>query len=131
MFQQLPTAGLPFQFQTWAEYESFCDDSTVTGVVEGQGDIRWDIRRRRTTAPSRTGLRRHSDVGELAALVALMHCLVVDLDDRLAAGRKLPHAAAVARAGEQVAGRTLRTRPRSSSTPATASGWSPTTSRTC
>ena len=23
MFQQLPTAGLPFQFATWAEYESF------------------------------------------------------------------------------------------------------------
>ena len=23
MFQQLPTAGLPFQFQTWPEFEGF------------------------------------------------------------------------------------------------------------
>ena len=26
MFQQLPTAGLPFQFQTWEEFEAFVDD---------------------------------------------------------------------------------------------------------
>ena len=25
MFQQLPTAGLPFQFETWEEYEAFVD----------------------------------------------------------------------------------------------------------
>ncbi|GAA1478265.1 glutamate--cysteine ligase [Nocardioides aestuarii] len=90
MFQQLPTAGLPFQFGTWAEYESFCDDSTVTGVVEGQSDIRWDIR---PSAHLGTIENRVcdgvSDVGELAALVALVHCLVVDLDDRLAAGETL------------------------------------------
>jgi carboxylate-amine ligase len=91
MFQQLPTAGLPFQFATWAEYESFCEDSTITGVVEGQGDIRWDIR---PSAHNGTIENRVcdgiSDVGELAALVALMHCLVVDLDGRLAAGEDLP-----------------------------------------
>jgi carboxylate-amine ligase len=91
MFQQLPTAGLPFQFTTWAEYESFCEDSTITGVVEGQGDIRWDIR---PSAHNGTIENRVcdgiSDVGELAALVALMHCLVVDLDGRLAAGEELP-----------------------------------------
>jgi carboxylate-amine ligase len=31
-----------------------------------------------------------SDIGELAALTALVHCLVVDLDTRLAAGETLP-----------------------------------------
>jgi len=91
MFQQLPTAGLPFQFATWAEYESFCEDSTVTGVIEGQGDIRWDIR---PSAHNGTIENRVcdgiSDLGELSALVALMHCLAVDLDRRLAAGETLP-----------------------------------------
>ena len=91
MFQQLPTAGLPFQFGTWSEYESFCDDSTVTGVVEAQSDIRWDIR---PSAHLGTIENRVCDgvshLGELAALAALVHCLVVDLDDRLAAGEELP-----------------------------------------
>ena len=44
MFQQLPTAGLPFQFQTWAEYESFVADQLVTGVIDELTEIRWDIR---------------------------------------------------------------------------------------
>ena len=34
LFQQLPTAGLPFQFDTWSQYESYVDDMKVTGVIE-------------------------------------------------------------------------------------------------
>ena len=91
MFQQLPTAGLPFQFETWAEFEGFAHDSLTTGVIEELSDIRWDIR----PAPHLGTLENRvcdgmSDVGELAALVALVHCLVVDLDSRLAAGETLP-----------------------------------------
>ncbi len=90
MFQQLPTAGLPFQFATWAEYEAFCEDSTVTGVIEGQSDVRWDIRpaAHLGTIENRVcdGV---SDARELAALVALVHCLCVDLDRRLEAGERL------------------------------------------
>ncbi len=91
MFQQLPTAGLPFQFETWAEYEAFCEDSTVTGVIEAQSDVRWDIR---PSAGNGTIENRVcdgvSDVGELAGLTALMQCLCVDLDRRLAGGERLP-----------------------------------------
>ena len=39
MFQQLPTAGLPFQFRTWEEYEAFVDDHFRTGVIEQLNDI--------------------------------------------------------------------------------------------
>ncbi|MFC6287637.1 glutamate--cysteine ligase [Nocardioides sp. GCM10027113] len=91
MFQQLPTAGLPFQFETWGEYEDFVDDQLTTGVIEGFTDIRWDIR-----PSSELGTIENrvcdgvSDVRELTGLVALMHCLVVDLDQRLAAGEELP-----------------------------------------
>ncbi|HSJ19600.1 MAG TPA: glutamate--cysteine ligase [Nocardioidaceae bacterium] len=91
MFQQLPTAGLPFQFQTWEEYESFVDDEMRTGVIEFLNDIRWDVR----PSPSFGTVEIRvcdgvSTIGELGGLSALMQCLVVDLDRRLEAGETLP-----------------------------------------
>ncbi|MGZ4495604.1 MAG: glutamate--cysteine ligase [Nocardioides sp.] len=91
MFQQLPTAGLPFQFETWAEFEAFVDDHLRTGIIDYLNDIRWDIRPspRLGTVEVRVcdGV---SDPRDLAALVALTHCLVVHLCDRLTAGERLP-----------------------------------------
>ena len=90
MFQQLPTAGLPFQFATWAEFESFVASQTKTGVIDEVDEIRWDVR------PSpRLGtleVRFCDSVAsrrDLAAIVALTHCLVVDLEERAAAGEQL------------------------------------------
>jgi carboxylate-amine ligase len=90
MFQQLPTAGLPFQFGTWEEFEHFYGDQTTTGVIEGMADVRWDIR----PAPHLGTLEHRvcdgvSTVVEIGALAALVHCLVVDLDARLAGGETL------------------------------------------
>ncbi len=91
MFQQLPTAGLPFQFATWAEYEAFVADQFTTGVIEELSDIRWDIR-----PATHLGTLENrvcdgvADLRELAALTALVQCLVVDLDTRLAGGEELP-----------------------------------------
>jgi carboxylate-amine ligase len=91
MFQQLPTAGLPFQFQTWEEYEAFVDDELRTGVIEVINDIRWDVR----PSPGYGTVELRicdgvSTLPELAGLAALMQCLVVDLDRRLEAGETLP-----------------------------------------
>lgn len=91
MFQQLPTAGLPFCFDTWAEYESFVTDQLTTGVIDELGEIRWDLR----PAPHLGTLENRvcdgvSTIPELAALTALCHCLVVDLDERVARGERLP-----------------------------------------
>jgi carboxylate-amine ligase len=44
MFQQLPTAGLPFQFDQWADYEKYVDDMLTTGIIDHINEIRWDIR---------------------------------------------------------------------------------------
>ena len=44
MFQQLPTAGLPFHFQAWAEFEGFVYDQKKTGIIDHMDEIRWDIR---------------------------------------------------------------------------------------
>ena len=91
MFQQLPTAGLPFQFQTWDEFESFAHDSLTTGVIDDLSEIRWDLR-----PSTKLGTLENricdgiSTIHEMGALTALMHCLVVDLDTRLASGEELP-----------------------------------------
>jgi carboxylate-amine ligase len=91
MFQQLPTAGLPFQFAEWSEFEAYADDLVTTGVIDELDEIRWDLR----PAPKLGTLENRvcdgvSTVADLAAISALMHCLVVDLDSRLAAGEELP-----------------------------------------
>lgn len=91
MFQQLPTAGLPFQFTQWSEFEAFVQDQLTTGVIDELSEIRWDVR----PAPRLGTLENRicdgvSTLGELAALAALVHCLVVDLDTRMAAGEELP-----------------------------------------
>ena len=44
LFQQLPTAGLPFQFETWAQYRAYLDDVFTTGVITDASELRWDIR---------------------------------------------------------------------------------------
>jgi carboxylate-amine ligase len=91
MFQQLPTAGLPFHFQTWAEFEGFVHDQKKTGIIDHMDEIRWDIR----PSPHLGTIEVRvcdgvANPGELGALVALTHCLIVDLDRRLEAGETLP-----------------------------------------
>jgi len=91
MFQQLPTAGLPFQFECWAEYEEFVAANLRTGVIDYLNDIRWDVRPSPTLGTVEVRICDGvSNLTELAALTALTHCLVVDLSDRLVAGETLP-----------------------------------------
>ncbi|WP_280506263.1 glutamate--cysteine ligase [Nocardia farcinica] len=90
MFQQLPTAGLPFQFENWRQFESFVHDEIKTGVFEHLGGLHWDIR----PAPKWGTIEVRICDGvpsraELAALAALIHCLVVDLDARVERGEDL------------------------------------------
>ncbi len=91
MFQQLPTAGLPFQFERWEQFESYVGDMLTTGVIDHLNEIRWDIRPSPAlgTVEVRVcdGLPTLAEVGALAALT---HCLVVDLDRRLDDGQTLP-----------------------------------------
>lgn len=91
MFQQLPTAGLPFQFATWRQFERFVHDQKTTGIIDDVTEIRWDVR----PSPNLGTVEVRvfdgvSNISELEALVALTHCLVVDLDRRLDAGEQLP-----------------------------------------
>ena len=44
MFQQLPTAGLPWPLDDWSQYEGYLDDMVRTGVMDDATEVRWDIR---------------------------------------------------------------------------------------
>ncbi|MDO5628310.1 MAG: glutamate--cysteine ligase [Mobilicoccus sp.] len=87
MFQQLPTAGLPFQFATWEEYSRYLRDAFTTGVIDDVGELRWDVRpaARHGTIEVRI-CDAPTTLAEVTALTALIHCLVLYLEDRLDAG---------------------------------------------
>lgn len=89
MFQQLPTAGLPWQFRTWANYEEYVQDLVTTGVVTDHTEVRWDIRPspRWGTVEMRAcdGLATADEVGAVAALI---HCLTDRMSGALDAGEE-------------------------------------------
>ena len=91
MFQQLPTAGLPFQFPDWEAYEAYVSDMFTTGVIDSVSEIRWDVRPvgNLGTVEMRVcdGLSTLQDVG---AVAALNQCLVDEFSTQLDAGRTIP-----------------------------------------
>ena len=90
MFQQLPTAGLPYPLADWASYERYVDDLVRTGVIEDHSEVRWDIRPspRWGTVEVRVcdGV---STAAEIAAIGALVQCLVEWMSTRLDEGHTL------------------------------------------
>lgn len=91
MFQQLPTAGLPFQFETWEQFESYVGDMVHTGVIEDATEIRWDLRPSARFGTLEVRICDGSpSLAEVLALAALVHCLVEHFSTELDAGRPLP-----------------------------------------
>ncbi len=91
MFQQLPTAGLPFQFERWSDFEAYTGDLLHTGVIDDVSEIRWDLR----PSPRFGTLELRicdgaSNITEVLSLSALTHCLVEHFSSELDAGRELP-----------------------------------------
>jgi len=89
IFQQLSTAGLPYQFGSWDEYERCVADMIATGIIEELSECRWDVRPvpRLGTNEVRfcDGL---STLWEVGALTALTQCLVHSLSADVEAGRE-------------------------------------------
>jgi len=91
VFQQLPTAGLPWQLRDWSEFESFMDDMVHTGVMADPSEVRWDIR----PAPKWGTIEVRacdgmSTLAELASVAALVQVLVEHFSRALDEGRALP-----------------------------------------
>ncbi|MCD1146422.1 glutamate--cysteine ligase [Kocuria sp. LUK] len=91
IFQQLSTAGLPYPFDTWDEYERCIEDMIATGIIEEISECRWDVRPvpRLGTNEVRfcDGL---STLWEVGALTALTQCLAHSLAADVEAGRTRP-----------------------------------------
>jgi carboxylate-amine ligase len=90
VFQQLPTAGLPWPLQNWAEFEGYLDDMIGTGVMADATEVRWDIR----PAPRWGTIEVRacdgmSTLPELAAVAALVQVLVEHFSRRLDEGLPL------------------------------------------
>lgn len=89
MFQQLPTAGLPWQFGSWANYEEYVQDLVTTGVVTDHSEVRWDIRPspKWGTVEMRAcdGLSTADEVGAVAAVI---HCLTDRMSGQLDDGEE-------------------------------------------
>jgi carboxylate-amine ligase len=90
VFQQLPTAGLPWPLEDWAAYESYLEDMVRTGVMADASEVRWDVRPapRWGTVEIRAcdGM---STLRELAAVAAFAQVLVEWFSRRLDAGEDL------------------------------------------
>ncbi|WP_182111997.1 MULTISPECIES: glutamate--cysteine ligase [unclassified Actinotalea] len=91
MFQQLPTAGLPFQFDRWEQLEGYAHDMLHTGVIDQIDEIRWDVR----PSPRFGTLEVRvcdgaSNLAEVMAFAAVIHCLVEHFSTMLDEGKELP-----------------------------------------
>ena len=90
VFQQLPTAGLPWPLPDWAAFESYLDDMVRTGVMADASEVRWDVR----PAPRWGTIEVRacdgmSTLPELAAVAALTQVLVESFSRALDAGEDL------------------------------------------
>ncbi|GAA4181597.1 glutamate--cysteine ligase [Gryllotalpicola koreensis] len=90
VFQQLPTAGLPWALGDWADFERYVADLVHTGVIDDVTEVRWDVR----PAPRWGTIEVRacdavSNPLELSAIAALVQCLVEWISRRLDAGEQL------------------------------------------
>lgn len=92
MFQQLPTAGLPYDLPNWDAFDQFTADLQRTHVIEDVSEIRWDVRPapRWGTIEFRAcdGLSTLEEVGAVAAYV---QSLTEYFSGQLDRGERTPH----------------------------------------
>lgn len=86
MFQQLPTAGIGYQFDQWSGFEQAVADLEHTGVIDDVTEVRWDVRAvpRLGTVEQRVcdGLATLEEIGAVAALTqCLVHEAVEQVKD--------------------------------------------------
>lgn len=91
VFEQLPTAGLPYPLSGWAEFEGFMSTLKSARAIDSIREVWWDVRPHPNfgTVELRIcdGLPRLSEVG---AIGALGQCLVEWMDSLFDRGFALP-----------------------------------------
>lgn len=91
IFESLPTAGLPYQLDSWEEFELYMETLIETKTIDTIREVWWDIRPHPNfgTIELRIcdGLPTLEEVG---AVTALSQCLVTMLDREIDRGYQLP-----------------------------------------
>jgi carboxylate-amine ligase len=91
VFENLPTAGLPYQLKDWAQFEEYMETLLRTGAIGSIKEVWWDIRPHPEfgTVELRIadGLPTMYEIGMVAAL---SQCLVDTLDREIDKGYTLP-----------------------------------------
>ena len=91
VFEQLPTAGLPYQLSGWEQFEELMETLIASRAVQSVREVWWDIRPHPGfgTVELRIcdGLPTLREVG---AVAALSQCLVDQFDTQLDRGYSLP-----------------------------------------
>lgn len=91
LYQQLPTAGMPYQFESWEDWQSYMRDQAISGVINHTGSMHFDIRPASKWGTVEVRVSdASSNLRELSAVVALTHCLVVHYDRMIDRGEELP-----------------------------------------
>ncbi len=91
VFQQLPTAGIPRQFQSWEELESYEAGLRGAGVISGFDEIRWDIRPSPKLGTVEVRIFDScTNILEVEAMASLSHTLVEYYSSMLDAGEVPP-----------------------------------------
>ena len=92
IFEQLPTAGLPYQLSGWSEFEEFMSTLVAARAIESIREVWWDVRPHPNFG---TVELRICDglptLSEIAAIGALSQCLVEWMDGLCDRGFHLPH----------------------------------------
>ena len=90
LYQQLPTAGMPYHFEDWEQWEEFNRDQDRSGVINHTGSMHFDVRPTKYGTVETRFADATMELWKLAAIAAYTHCLVVYFERRLDAGHKLP-----------------------------------------
>lgn len=91
LYQQLPTAGMPYQFENWEQWQAYMRDQAISGVINHTGSMHFDVRPASKWGTVEVRISdAASNLRELSAIVALTHCLVVHYDRMIDAGEQLP-----------------------------------------
>ena len=92
IFEQLPTAGLPYRLSGWSEFEEFMSTLVAARAIESIREVWWDVRPHPNFG---TVELRICDglptLSEAVAMGALSQCLVEWMDGLCDRGLALPH----------------------------------------
>src|SRR4029078_355521 len=90
VFESLPTAGLPPVIDDWADFEQFMHTLVAAEAIKTIREVWWDVRPHPNFGTVELRIcDAMPTLLEVAAVCALVHCLVQRLEERLDAGELL------------------------------------------